>query len=85
MWLVLRKYQSWDSLGSRWLRLHAFTARSAGSIPGQEIQILHATKQDQKKKKKLSVPFFSLGPERTIRTLDLDETDLELPVTGGEV
>ena len=38
-----------------------------------------------KKKKKLSVPFFSLGPERTIRTLDLDETDLELPVTGGEV
>ena len=85
MWLVLRKYQPRDSLGSQWLRLDAFTARSAGSIPGQGIQILHATQQDQKKKKKkLSVPFFSLGPERTIRTLDLDETDLELPVTGGE-
>ena len=84
---MLRKCQSWDSLGSRWLRLHAFTAGSVGSIPGQGIKILHATQQDQKKekKKKLSAPLFSLGPERTTRTLDLEETDPELPVTGGEV
>ena len=91
---VRRVWRAWYVAGAQevsapglsWqLRLDAFTARSAGSIPGQGIQILHATQQDQKKKKNLSVPFFSLGPERTIRTLDLDETDLELPVTGGEV
>ena len=62
------------------------------SLPGVQVQSLvrkfrsyMPRSKTKKKKKKLSVPFFSLGPERTIRTLDLDETDLELPVTGGEV
>ena len=71
-------------LAVQWLRLHAFPAGSAGSIPGQGIKI-HMPHSKAKTKKRLSVPFFSLGPERTIRTLGLEETDLELPVTGGGV
>ena len=63
------------------------------SLPGVQAQPLVRelrsymphSKIKKKKKKKLSAPVFSLGPERRTRTLDLEETDPELPVTGGEV
>ena len=40
------------SLVVQWLRLHASTAGTPGSIPGQGTKISHTTQQDQKKKKK---------------------------------
>ena len=40
------------SLVVQWLRLHASTAEGTGSIPGGRNKISHATRHDQKKKKK---------------------------------
>ena len=40
------------SLDIQWLRLHAFTARDIGSIPGWGTRIPHAAQQSQKKLKK---------------------------------
>ena len=40
------------SLVGQWLRLHASTAGSAGSIPGQGTKIPHAALLSQKKKER---------------------------------
>ena len=42
----------WTSLAVQWLRLPAFTAGGAGSIPGWGTKVPHATKHGQKIKKK---------------------------------
>ena len=41
-----------NSLVVQWLRLHAFTARNTGSIPGWGIKILCAVQPKGKKKKR---------------------------------
>ena len=54
-WLILglriQKLKARTSLVVQWLRLHASTSGSTGSIPSQETKILHAPWCCQKKKK----------------------------------
>ena len=44
------------SLVVLWLGLCTSTAEGMGSIPGQGTKILHAVRDDQKKKKKKTLP-----------------------------
>ena len=52
VWVTLGKLLDLliNSLAAQWLGLHAFTAQSMGSIPGQETNILQAEGCDQIKK-----------------------------------
>ena len=43
---------SGNSLAVQWLRLHAFTAKGTGSIPGQRTKIPQAAWCSQKRKRK---------------------------------
>ena len=42
-YFYLKNYNYWTSLVAQWLRICVSTARGAGSIPGWETKILHAT------------------------------------------
>lgn len=44
-----------DFLAIQWFRLHASTAGSTGSIPGQGTKILQTSKHGQKKKERVWV------------------------------
>ena len=50
------------SLAVRWLRLHTSTAGGAGSIPGWETKIPHATTQPKKRRKPPLQLVFTLYP-----------------------